>query len=273
MGNQLPTPKPIHLSEARAAAFQQPSVAAAYPSRPPYPTETFTILASLISDEPRKVLDVGYGTGDLARNLVGLVDRVDAVDFSASMVEVGRRLPGGDNSRLSWLVCRVEDAPLQPPYALITAGESLHWLDWEVVLPRFAGALTPHGDLAIVARDPLPTPWHDELSRIIPRYSTNPDYQPVDLVAELTRRDLFEKVGEARTAPVAFSQPLDRYIEGFHSMSSFAREKMTQEAAAAFDVEVRAAVSPYVKDGIVELQIVGSVVWGRPNSKLVTQNS
>jgi ubiquinone/menaquinone biosynthesis C-methylase UbiE len=243
------TPKPACLGSDRAAAFQHPSVAAAYPNRPPYPDETFTILAGLISDEPRAVLDVGCGTGDIARQLVNIVARVDAVDFSARMAEVGKRLPNGDDACLNWIISRVEDAPLNPPYALITAGESLHWLDWDVVLPRFARAITTHGYLATVKRNPLLTPWGDELSRIIPRYSTNPDYRPVDLIAELTSRGLFEQRGEARTAPLPFSQPLESYIEGFHSMSSFAREKMTPSAAAAFDAEVRQAVSPFVEDG------------------------
>ena len=262
------SPKPAHLGSDRAAAFQQPSVAAAYRNRPPYPAETFTILANLISDAPRNVLDVGCGTGDIARHMVGLVEQVDGVDFSAKMIEVGKGLPGSDNPRLHWIVSRVEDAPLQPPYALITAGESLHWMDWDAVLPRFATAITPHGYLAIVARDPLTTLWSDELNRIIPRYSTNHDYYAVDLIAELTQRGLFEKCGEAHTSPEPFSQPLDSYIESFHSMSSFAREKMTNEAADEFDAEVHEAVSPFLKDGIVELQIVGSVVWGKPMAGL-----
>ena len=46
----------------------------------------------------------------------------------------------------------METAPLDPPYALVTAGESLHWMAWEVVLPRFAAALVPGGLLAIADR-------------------------------------------------------------------------------------------------------------------------
>src|SRR5439155_17899141 len=103
----------------------------AYRSRPPYPDELFEILAGLISDEPRVVLDAGCGTGEIARPLLGRVDRVDAVDFSPAMIERGRRSPGGDHPNLRWIVGRAEDVPLAPPYALITAGASLHWMDWE----------------------------------------------------------------------------------------------------------------------------------------------
>lgn len=40
--------------------------------------------------------------------------------------------------------------PLGPPYGLVTAGSSLHWMDWEVVLPRIGRLLSPEGCLAIV---------------------------------------------------------------------------------------------------------------------------
>ena len=37
----------------------------------------------------------------------------------------------------------METAPLDPPYVLAVAGESLHWMEWSVVLPRLAEALEP----------------------------------------------------------------------------------------------------------------------------------
>jgi 2-polyprenyl-3-methyl-5-hydroxy-6-metoxy-1,4-benzoquinol methylase len=113
-----------------ARAFQDRSVAAAYRLRPPYPPETFEVLAGLLADGPRVALDVGCGDGAIARPLAPLVDRVDAVDASAAMIEAGKGLPGGGHPRLRWIIGRAEDAPLRPPYALVTAGSSLHWMDW-----------------------------------------------------------------------------------------------------------------------------------------------
>lgn len=43
-------------------------------------------------------------------------------------LEAGRWLAGGDAKNLRWIVGRAEDAPLNPPYDLTTAGESLHWM-------------------------------------------------------------------------------------------------------------------------------------------------
>jgi len=76
-------------SECRgyAQAFQSESVAQACQFRAPYPSETFEILAGLIRPgEPRHILDVGCGTGNIARHLVEHVDRIDEV------IIVGRRV-------------------------------------------------------------------------------------------------------------------------------------------------------------------------------------
>ena len=143
-------PKPENFQTHYAEAFKDQHVVEAYRYRPPYPPEVFTILASLIVDEPRAVLDVGAGSGDIARHLVEFVERIDAVDFSQNMIERGRRLPNGDNPRLHWIYGKVEEVPLAPPYALITAGSSIHWPDWNIAFPRFREVLTPHGFLALI---------------------------------------------------------------------------------------------------------------------------
>jgi predicted TPR repeat methyltransferase len=87
-------PRPAFLGPEFASAFQDASVVRAYPSRLPYPESLFPLLVGLISGDRRVVLDVGAGTGDLARRLAPLVDRVDAVDWSDAMIALGRQLPG-----------------------------------------------------------------------------------------------------------------------------------------------------------------------------------
>ena len=257
-------PKPACYGEQYASAFQERGVVAAYQYRPPYPDSMFALLADLIADSPRRVLDVGCGTGFIARPLVELVGRVDALDVSQAMIEEGRRLPNGDHPRLTWLVGRAEDAPLTPPYDLITAGDSLHWMDWEVVLPRFARLLAPDGALAIIQNGQLPVVQLAGLLPIIQKYSIyGQAYQPVDLIEELERRKLFQTQGAVRTDPVPFAQSIDAYVESFHGRASLARERMTPADAAAFDAEVRELVATYTQDS-VELQLVADIAWGKP---------
>lgn len=125
-------PKPNGLQPKYGAQFKDPSIVAAYQHRPRYPQEVFDILSALITDQPRHVLDVGCGTGFIARHLINDVDKIDAVDFSSQMIATGKSLPGGDDAALNWIEGAVEEVPLSPPYALITAGQCLHWMDWYI---------------------------------------------------------------------------------------------------------------------------------------------
>jgi SAM-dependent methyltransferase len=244
-------------------AFQDPSVIASYRYRPPYPAEVFTVLSGLITETPRRVLDIGCGTGFVARELLPHADAVDAVDVSTGMIEAGKRLPGGDDPRLRWIVGRAEDAPLDPPYALITAGDSLHWMDWPVLMPRLRAMLTVNGYLAVFENGQEPPPWQAELLPIIRRYSTLRDYTPFSLVDELVRRNLFTVRGTHTTAPVPFTQPIEDYIASFHGRSSFSLERMTPADAAAFDAAVRDLVRAYNPDAVT-LSLVTGIAWGKP---------
>lgn len=256
-------PKPDHLGPQYAAQFQDAAIVAAYPTRPPYPAAVFERLRSLLV-APAIALDVGCGTGDIARRLAQLVERVDAVDISERMIAAGQRLPGGDASNLRWLVGAMENAPLTPPYGLIVAGESLHWMDWQTVLPRLRAALAPGARLVIVERVEGPMPWWNELLAIIRRYTTNRDYEPYDLIEELTSRGLFQQEGEAETEATEFSQSLSDYIESIHSRNGFSRDRMPPAAAAAFDAAARDLLAPYAPGGMVALRIRAALRWGQP---------
>ncbi|GAC1396985.1 MAG: hypothetical protein NVS4B12_23950 [Ktedonobacteraceae bacterium] len=257
-------PKPEHFAPEYGEQFKDRSIVEAYQYRPPYPDEVFDILNTLITEQPRHVLDIGAGRGDIARHLVNYVDRLDAVDFSLSMIEHGKNLPNGDNPHLHWLYGRVEDVVLESLYALVIAGASLHWMDWDIVLPRLHEVLTPNGYLAIIRHDTQPTPWYTALAEIIPKFSTNVKYRPFELIDELEKRGLFQKVGEQETQPVPFVQSVDDYIESFHSRNGFSRERMKPEMAAAFDHEAKKILLRNYPDGVISLQVVGNVIWGFP---------
>ncbi len=256
--------KPRYLWSDYASQFGDRSIVDAYKHRAPYPPETFDMLLGLIGDGPRIVLDAGCGRGELARPMAALVDRVDAVDCSLEMLEHGKRLPGGADLRLNWIHAPVEEAPLNPPYGLVMAGSSLHWMDWDVVLPRFAHVLSEGGYLAIVAVRLLPMPWDKQLEEVCAHFSTNPDYRPFDLIPELERRGIFIQQSEQYTTPVPFTQGVEDYIESFHSMNGFSRERMNPDTASAFDREVEKLVTPYASKNHLEMQVHAHVLWGRP---------
>ena len=94
-------PKPNQWAFEHASFFQDESVARAYKYGPTYPPQVFEILAGLIPDSVmlRRVLDVGCGTGLIAREILPYVDYVDAVDLSAAMIATGKKLPAGALAR------------------------------------------------------------------------------------------------------------------------------------------------------------------------------
>jgi len=150
---------------------------------------------------------------------------------------------------------------------LVTCGESLHWMDWKVVLPRFAAALVPGGHVAIVGRRQRRTAWADAAWQVGGTYSTNEASSNYDLVRELQERDLFERVGSRETEVVDVRQSLDDFVESYHSRNGLSRDRLTPEAAAAFDAEMRAVRGTVcVDDDRLELHISATVTWGLPRS-------
>lgn len=247
--------------------FTDAEVARLYRRRPTYPPETFEILDRLMV-EPRVVLDVGAGTGAVARRLLRYAARVDAVDPSAAMVAEGRRLPGGDDRRLRWIAGPAESAPLDPPYGLITAGTSLHWMDLDQVIPRFAAALAPGGKLAIleVVETPIgPTPWNEAATEIIKEYSEL-KADRVDsfgaVLTDLEARSLFARDGDQVTRPTRTTLSVSDWLEWMHSTSTLARVRLG-DRAARFDADLRAL---FDRLGLTkfEFDVQGRVSWGRP---------
>ncbi|HXK10693.1 MAG TPA: class I SAM-dependent methyltransferase [Vicinamibacteria bacterium] len=261
-------PKPAHLGPRYAAQFEDESVARAYHTRPPYPDALFDILEGLMPPGPRTVLDLGCGTGDLAVGFVGRAERIDAVDPSRAMLQVARyRHPSG-RLGLHWVESTAEAYRPDRRYSVIVAAESLHWMEWQDVLSWIPRALAPEAALALVSgRELGPLPWSRELSELLPAFSTNREYRPYDLVEELEARSLFCERGRASTAPVACAQPVDDYVESFHTRNGFSRERMAASAAEAFDDALRRLVAPHCPDGWIRSETAATVVWGLPRER------
>ena len=121
----MTVPKPKHLGPGYAGQFKDDCVADAYANYPPYSSEVFEVLDSMKQDEPRIVLGIGCGTGEIARPLAAFVDRVDAVDQSAAMIRIGRCRDGGDRPNIMWVYQNDEGFSCETRYSLIVAGASL----------------------------------------------------------------------------------------------------------------------------------------------------
>jgi SAM-dependent methyltransferase len=255
--------KPSGLSPEYAAQFQDRAIIRAYRFREPYPPETFQLLRTLARVANPRVLELGCGTGDLTIGMSAFAKQIDAVDFSGEAIAEARTRMTGNN--VGWIQSAAESAALEGTYDLVAAAQSLHWMDWPVVFARLRSVLRRGHYLAIVNRTYVNTAWWTKsFQAIIDRHTTNRDFKPYDLVAELQQRGYLTVVGDEKTRPIDFRQPIDDLIEAFHSRNGFSRDRMSPEGAEAFDNEARLHLMGYAQDGMLDLGAVGRVTWGVP---------
>ncbi len=239
---------------ARSRSFE--SVAADYERyRPEYPEEALRWAAEQLELEPgARVLDLGAGTGKLARGLVALAFEVVAVEPGAPMLEQLRSaVPEAEA-----LEGPAESIPLpDESVAAGFAGQAFHWFDRARALPELHRVVRSQGGIALLwnwwdERDPLQAelgaivgyaghepyrddelpgdPWFRELGRSLVESTQESD--PDALVAQLETTSMFltmdPKERERRLAEVhaiasrhgeRFPLPRLTYVFAFRRLS------------------------------------------------------
>ena len=256
-------PRPAHLTSENAAAFQLTGVVADYHLRTPYPAALGGFLRDLMMPSGGTAIDLGCGTGELARIIARYAKRVDAVDVSAPMLERARAMTTAESNPIRWIHSRSEEVDLDGPYALAIAGDSLHWMNWEIVLPRLAHALAPNAPLAVITAA-VETPWSAALGEVIPKYSVIKDFTRFVLAEELDARGLLRVVGTTTVRPEPFERTVDQYVDALHATAGLARDRMAPSDVPAFDEAVRRLVQPFAQEGVLRLMASAEVAWGIP---------
>src|SRR3954447_13571747 len=146
--------------QARARSFG--SVAREYAAlRPSYPADAVAFLLGA----PRRVLDLGAGTGLLTELLVGAGHEVVAVDPSPEMLaHLAERL-----RRVTALVGAAEELPLPDgDVDAVVAGQAAHWFDPPTASREIRRVLRPGGVLGLIwnARDDQ-VPWVGALGALL----------------------------------------------------------------------------------------------------------
>lgn len=127
------------LFDSRRMAFGE--VAAIYDrSRPDYPPDAVRWLVG--SDEPRRVLDLGAGTGKLTRRLRELGHDVVAVDPDDKMLQA----LSSASPEVTALVGGGEQIPVSDESVdVVVAGQSYHWFGGPAAHTEIARVLRPGG--------------------------------------------------------------------------------------------------------------------------------
>ncbi|MFE7407307.1 class I SAM-dependent methyltransferase [Isoptericola sp. NPDC057559] len=127
-------------------------------ARPRYPDALIAAVAAAAgrvaaAGRAPRVLDVGVGTGIVARQLRAAGCDVLGVDVDDRMAEVARR----DGTEVE--VARFEEwDPAGRSFDAVTAGQTWHWVDPDAGAARAADVLRPGGELSVFwnAGDPPP---------------------------------------------------------------------------------------------------------------------
>jgi ubiquinone/menaquinone biosynthesis C-methylase UbiE len=174
------------------------AVAADYAAwRPGYPAEIVAFLAGGDEDapRPRRILDLGAGTGLLTEALVAAGHDVVAADVSADMLtRLAERLP-----QVPTLVARAEQLPLPDgDVDVVVAAQAAHWFDPPAASREFRRVLRASGAVGFVwnTRDDR-APWAAELAA---------------LLAEGTRDQTGDRPEGNRAVVEAFAAELDAEV-------------------------------------------------------------
>jgi hypothetical protein len=188
------------------------------------------------------------------------------------MLTVARSLPAAANARIRWIHAAIEDAPLHPPYGLIVAASSIHWMDLDRTLPRFAATLADGAMLTVLDGDaPVDAPWEREETAFMIDFVAAQEGQRPDWWKSMSERlaepvlvhPMFESVGQRVTAPVEYSQSVEDYVRCQHSRSAWSEDHLGENASAEFDAALTAILNRYARDGMLTFELQTRIEWGR----------
>lgn len=98
----------------------------------------------------QRILDLGTGTGTLARGFARAGAQVAGLDITPELVAQARRLGEAEGLRVSYLLGRAEAVPLKSASCdAVTAGQCWHWFDGPAAAAECRRLLRPGGTLAI----------------------------------------------------------------------------------------------------------------------------
>lgn len=134
--------------------------------RPGYPTELFDDLAGSAGlGAGARVLEIGAGTGQATRGLLGRGWKVVALEPGPALAAVARQTLGGAGDVDVHVSTFEQWERHGQRFDLIVAATSWHWLDGRVAYRKAAEALGDDGSLAIIATDHVLPPDGDDFFR------------------------------------------------------------------------------------------------------------
>jgi trans-aconitate 2-methyltransferase len=126
----------------------------------------FELTARIKADDPVRVVDLGCGSGELTAALADRwpAARIEGIDSSPQMIAAAERLavPG-----LRFTAGDIAEWEPDRPVDVIVSNAALHWVpSHRDLLPKWIGALSPGGWLAVQMPGNFDTPSHQTLREL-----------------------------------------------------------------------------------------------------------
>ena len=143
-----------------------------------FPESIFDRLAEFnVGQSGHDLIDLGTGTGTLARGFALRGCKVTGVDPDPRMINEAQRLDRQSKVSISYVEAKAESTGLNSAAAdVVTAGQCWHWFDQPRVIAEVIRLLRPGGKLVIANFDWLPLPGNmvEATEELIVQY--NPDW-------------------------------------------------------------------------------------------------
>jgi SAM-dependent methyltransferase len=240
-----------------------------YIHREPYPRVFFQAIAQRLAlDGDETLLDVGCGPGPLSIGLAPFVKSCVGLDPEPAMAEAARAAAEAAGVDLTVRLGRLEEFPAGEIFDLVTIGRALHWLDRPAALQVLDRIVSRHGRVLICSASTVETPaaqWlkpYQEIRRLwtadreigAERYRVKP--------AEWFAGSPFveiENVSATHTQHVGIADLVARALSKSTTSPAVLGRNQTN-----FEAEIRAALEPFSRDGVLEEEIVSrAAVFGR----------
>jgi ubiquinone/menaquinone biosynthesis C-methylase UbiE len=222
-------------------------------ARPEYPREAVGWIAERLElREGQTVLDLGAGTGKLARALAGTGARVVAVEPGEAMLaELKRAVP-----QVKALRGGAEDIPLgDSTVDAVTVGQAFHWFRHDEAVPELHRVLKPGGGVALLwnSRD-QDSPLQRTISELIAPFIPDGRAAAGDSSRYLAESQLFGPV-EERSFRFVQELDADGLVDRIGSTSFVAAASVEQR----FELEGKLRQLAAAAGGRVELAYVTDV--------------
>jgi SAM-dependent methyltransferase len=142
-----------------------------------FPDSLFDRLAALgIGASGETIVDVGTGTGTLARGFALRGARVIGIDPDGRLLDQACRLDVAASATVEYKIGTAEAIPLPDGVAdVVSAGQCWHWFDGQKASGEFARITKPHGRVVVAYFSwiPLPGSVVEATERLIMKHNRN----------------------------------------------------------------------------------------------------